>query len=131
MMKSAYNGMPPTIAIIGGGVGGSLTAIQLLRSASERLDIHLIERTGSFGRGVAYGTEQYTSLLNVPAGKMSAFPDDPKHFLRWLHTTNFRDTQGQAATESSYLLPDANKCHCLMTTDKSQQATDHQLSPVR
>ncbi len=93
----------PIIAVVGGGVSGSLTAIQLLRSATEKLDIHLIERSGVFGRGVAYGTEEYSSLLNVPAGKMSAFPDDPRHFLRWLQTTDFYIEQEQPATETSFV----------------------------
>jgi len=35
------------------------------------------------GRGVAYGTKCGGHLLNVPAGSMSAFPDEPDHFLQW------------------------------------------------
>lgn len=91
------------VAIIGGGVSGSLIAVQLMRSATEQLDIHLIERSGVYGRGVAYGTGNYSALLNVPAAKMSAFPDDPKHFLRWLQASDFRGEQGQAATETSFV----------------------------
>ena len=91
------------IAIIGGGVSGSLVAIQLMRSAAAPLNIHLIERSGIYGRGVAYGTNEYSALLNVPAAKMSAFPDDPKHFLRWLHAVDFRDVQGEAAAENSFV----------------------------
>jgi uncharacterized NAD(P)/FAD-binding protein YdhS len=102
-MKSPIYTASPTIAIVGGGVSGSLTAIQLLRLATDSLDIHLIERSGVFGRGVAYSTEEYSSLLNVPAGKMSAFPDDPKHFLRWLQARDFHDERGQAATETSFV----------------------------
>lgn len=43
----------------------------------------LIERTGRFTAGVAYGTNCESHLLNVPAGRMSAFEDDANHFLRW------------------------------------------------
>ena len=35
-------------------------------------------------RGVAYGTRCDRHLLNVPAGLMSALPDEPSHFLGWL-----------------------------------------------
>ena len=32
------------------------------------------------GRGIAYGTRDRAHLLNVPAGKMSAWPDRPDDF---------------------------------------------------
>ena len=75
--------MARTILIIGGGCAGTLVAAQLLRQAKEDCTIRLIERSGTPGRGVAYGTNCSEHLLNVPAAKMSAWPDDPEHFLRW------------------------------------------------
>ncbi|MBS0630328.1 MAG: FAD/NAD(P)-binding protein [Verrucomicrobia bacterium] len=72
-----------TIAIIGGGVSGCLVAVQLLREARAPLRILLFERMTDVGRGVAYGTENREHLLNVPAARMSALPDEPGHFLRW------------------------------------------------
>ncbi|WP_335036347.1 FAD/NAD(P)-binding protein [Nostoc sp.] len=76
---------PVAIAIIGGGFSGSLVAANLLRNATMPLSIKLIERNSEVGRGVAYGTPVDCHLLNVPAGKMSAFADEPNHFLNWLH----------------------------------------------
>lgn len=73
----------PTFAIIGGGVSGCLLAVQLLREARTPLRVLLFERMTDVGRGVAYGTENREHLLNVPAGRMSALPDDPGHFQRW------------------------------------------------
>jgi uncharacterized NAD(P)/FAD-binding protein YdhS len=73
-----------TVAIVGAGFSGTLVAVHLLRRAASPLRILLIERRPPVGRGVAYGTLSNEHLLNVPAGKMSAFPDDPGHFLRWL-----------------------------------------------
>ena len=75
---------PPTIAIIGGGFSGTLVAVHLLRSATVPMAVKLIERGPTVGPGVAYSTPETCHLLNVPAGKMSAFPEDAEHFLRWL-----------------------------------------------
>lgn len=77
---------PTTIAIIGGGFSGTLVAAHLLRNSPSPLEIKLVERKAFIGRGVAYGTKYDSHLLNVPAGKMTAFPDDPEHFLQWLKT---------------------------------------------
>jgi uncharacterized NAD(P)/FAD-binding protein YdhS/glyoxylase-like metal-dependent hydrolase (beta-lactamase superfamily II) len=74
-----------TIAIVGAGFSGSLVAAHLLKTASRPLLIKLIERSHEIGKGVAYSTDTIHHLLNVSAGKMSAFPDDPGHLLRWLH----------------------------------------------
>lgn len=75
---------PFCIAIIGAGVSGSLLAAQLLRHADTPLHVRLIERSGEFGRGVAYGTRCPEHRLNVPAGRMGAFPEEPDGFLRWV-----------------------------------------------
>ena len=74
----------PTIAILGAGFSGSLVAAHLLKTANRPLTIKLVERHPQVGRGVAYSTQNPRHLLNVSAGNMSAFPDDPSHLLRWL-----------------------------------------------
>ena len=70
------------VAVIGAGFSGTLQAINLLRHDGPR--VTLIERRDSFGRGVAYSTATPEHLLNVRASNMSALPDDPDHFVRWL-----------------------------------------------
>lgn len=73
-----------TIAIIGGGFSGTLVATHLMHKYSGApLQIMLIERASRFSRGFAYSTNNPMHLLNVPADKMSAFPNDPNHFLKW------------------------------------------------
>jgi uncharacterized NAD(P)/FAD-binding protein YdhS len=72
-----------TVAVIGGGFSGSVVAAQLLRQ-SRAASVVLIEKSARPGKGVAYGTRCSEHLLNVRARNMSAFPDDPEHFLRWL-----------------------------------------------
>ena len=47
----------PTIAIVGAGFSGTMTAVQLARQAAGRpLRVVIIEPSGKFGSGVAYGT---------------------------------------------------------------------------
>ncbi len=74
----------PTVAIIGSGVSGALVAVHLLKTTQKPLDILLIDRTGAWGKGVAYSTPHACHLLNVPVGKISAFADQPDHFRQWL-----------------------------------------------
>ena len=76
-----------SVAIVGAGASGALTAIQLLRRAQEQgewIEIRLVDPGASTGRGVAYGTSDPSHLLNVAACRLSAVADDPDHFLGWL-----------------------------------------------
>jgi uncharacterized NAD(P)/FAD-binding protein YdhS len=36
------------------------------------------------GEGIAYSTQDEGHVLNVPAGRMSAFMDHPEHFMQWI-----------------------------------------------
>jgi len=77
---------PSTVAVIGAGASGVLTAAQLLRQAgggTGPLGVALVGPTPEPGRGAAYGTTHPTHLLNVRVERMSAFPDDPDHLFRW------------------------------------------------
>jgi uncharacterized NAD(P)/FAD-binding protein YdhS len=85
-----------TIAIIGGGVSGTLTALHLVRQRTPARVI-LIDQRAEFGLGLAYSTPSLRHLLNVPAGKISALPDQPDHFLHW-----FRKNHDPAATEKTF-----------------------------
>jgi uncharacterized NAD(P)/FAD-binding protein YdhS len=70
------------VVIIGGGFSGTMLAVQLARLGESK--VTLVERGANPGHGIAYSTGHPAHLLNVRAGKMSAFPDDPGHFARWL-----------------------------------------------
>lgn len=75
-----------TIAIIGGGFCGTMTAVNLARLCDHALRIVVINCKRPLGRGTAYGTRRSEHLLNVAARNMSAFPDLPSHFLDWLRS---------------------------------------------
>jgi uncharacterized NAD(P)/FAD-binding protein YdhS len=87
------------IAIVGGGAAGALAAVHLLRERRESggLEIELIDRTGTFGAGVAYGTEDPLHLLNVPAVRMGGIHGHPEHFHEWLAE------RGEAVAEEAFL----------------------------
>jgi uncharacterized NAD(P)/FAD-binding protein YdhS len=91
-----------TVAIIGGGFSGTLLALHLLRRCP-RGRVLLIERNPQFGRGLAYGTGNDNHLLNVPAGKMSAFQDRPGDFVDWLVRLEHGDKGGVPFDEGSFV----------------------------
>ncbi len=77
----------PSIGIVGGGFSGVLAAIRILRdfrTSGQDVRVTLIERHSRVGRGVAYGTDLESHLLNVPVSKMSLFPEEPDHFQKWV-----------------------------------------------
>src|SRR5579859_6540793 len=90
------NAQTTTIAIIGGGVSGALTAFHLVLQGTPARVI-LIDPRPDFGLGLAYSTPSLRHLLNVPAGKISALPDQPDHFLHWL-----RENHDPNATEKTF-----------------------------
>ncbi|WP_406375193.1 FAD/NAD(P)-binding protein [Streptomyces sp. NBC_00647] len=76
-----------TVAIVGAGAAGTLTAVQLCETATRRrtpLELVLVDPAPEAGRGTAYATPDPRHRLNVPAGGMSCYPDDTGHFTRWL-----------------------------------------------
>ena len=95
MNRRAEDAELKTVAIIGGGVSGALTAYHL-RRLDKTVRIILIDPRPQFGLGLAYSTPSFRHLLNVPAGKISALPEQPDHFLNWLRLS----VDGQADEET-------------------------------
>lgn len=75
--------MTHKLVIIGGGAAGVLVALQVVRSSRTPTTLTIIEPQQRLAEGVAYSTQDDTHLLNVPAGGMSAYTDDPQHFAAW------------------------------------------------
>lgn len=71
------------VLVVGAGFTGTLVAVHLAREARPPFRVALIERAERHGVGVAYSTPHASHLLNVPACQMTAFPDEPDHFVRW------------------------------------------------
>lgn len=88
----------PRAAVIGGGFSGTLSVIQLIVQAREPLTIEWFERSGAFGPGLAYSTQDINHLLNVRAAFMGAFPDRPGHFYDWLSGEEGREAIARHAS---------------------------------
>lgn len=78
----------PVVAVIGGGFSGAAFALHLNALSGGQARIVVYEPRERLGAGLAYSTEDAAHRINVPAGRMSVYPDDPESFLRYLATTN-------------------------------------------
>lgn len=95
--------MNKKIAIIGAGFSGAATAIHLLTLHGQKpFKVTLINRHANLARGVAYGTHSPVHWLNVPAGRMSVFPDREHDFLEFARTTDASITASDFVRRSLY-----------------------------
>lgn len=111
------------VAIVGAGFSGTLLAINLLRHDGPRAT--LIERAPVAGTGIAYGTTQPDHILNVRASNMSAFPDEPDHFVRWLAA------RGSAADGGSFVPRATYGTYLRELLDTARAAAPDRLALVR
>ncbi|WP_425960943.1 FAD/NAD(P)-binding protein [Rhizobium nepotum] len=90
------------VAIIGGGFSGAAIAVHLHHAAAALKDVRIIvfEPRATLGAGLAYSTPEPANRINVPAGRMTLYPDDPDSFIRYLDRTNV------LAGDADALLPD-------------------------
>ena len=79
--------MKSSIGIIGGGFSGCMLAHHLLEK-TENFQVVIFNKSNRIGPGLAYEPQSSTMLLNVKAGKMSAFPAIPSDFVDWLIKEN-------------------------------------------
>lgn len=91
---SAVSDGEPRVVIIGGGFSGAMLAARL---AERGLACSLIDRTGTFGPGLAYSTPFEGHLLNVRSDRMSAVEEKPGDFVDWL-----RDNRPQQADPDGF-----------------------------
>jgi uncharacterized NAD(P)/FAD-binding protein YdhS len=81
---TADNSRPDAdILIVGGGLSGTLLAVQLLRLAGHRR-IRIVESRSELGRGEAYSATELGHTLNGNAARMSVDPDNADDLTQWL-----------------------------------------------
>lgn len=71
------------LLVVGGGFSGLATAM-MVTAERPGTRIAIVERSPLAAPGTAFGACEPPHLLNVPAERMGAFPDDPAGFLSWL-----------------------------------------------
>ena len=71
------------VLIIGGGLSGTMLAVQLLRLPGARR-ILVIEPRAELGRGEAYSAVELGHTLNGNAARMSVDPDNADDLTQWL-----------------------------------------------
>lgn len=83
------------IAIVGGGFSGAMLGARL---AERGVACRLIDRTGTFGPGLAYSTPFERHLLNVRSDRMSAVDGRQGDFVDWLRANcpQYADPDGFA-----------------------------------
>ncbi len=98
--------MKKRVAVIGGGLSGTLLSIYLLQSEKTPLDIRLWEKKPErLARGLAYQKEYDKVPLNVRAEKMSLFADRPGHFAEWIKQQAATYGLSDAETDPKAFLP--------------------------
>lgn len=76
----------PVVAIIGGGFSGAAVALHLTRILGWERPVRIVafEPRARLGAGLAYDTAEPAHRINVPAFKMSLYPDEPEDFADYL-----------------------------------------------
>lgn len=82
-MTSDNSRSPADVLIVGGGLSGTLLAVQLLRLPGQRR-IVIVESRSELGRGEAYSATEPGHTLNGNAARMSVDPDNAEDLTQWL-----------------------------------------------
>ncbi|SHM70792.1 Uncharacterized NAD(P)/FAD-binding protein YdhS [Cyclobacterium lianum] len=98
------------IAIVGGGACGVAVFVDLfhqigLSGKPAAFTIHWYEEDDTFGKGLAFGTDQPGHILNTQAELMGIFPEEPDHFTQWLQEKGGKANQavkGEGDLEDRY-----------------------------
>jgi len=89
------------IGIIGAGFSGIMTTTHLIQKSKNSVEIIIVDKKELFNKGVAYNSFSNQHILNVSTAKMSAFPNQPNHFLDWIkYQPEFQNINRKILAES-------------------------------
>lgn len=82
-----------TVAVVGGGFTGAAMAMHLVpgKAVSADMSVVVIEPRPELGRGLAYSATDPAHRVNVPAARMTLFPDMPDDFESYLNGVSAHD----------------------------------------
>jgi len=89
------------VLIVGGGFSGTALTANLLKR-DPNLTVVVSKKPDGPAFGIAYQTNCPLHLLNVPAQRMSAFRDQPNHFLDWAEANGLPIKPNQFAQRMVY-----------------------------
>ena len=90
------------VAVVGSGFSAIALTVNLLRILPPSASLAVIGDDPGFGRGTAYRTEFHLHRLNVPAARMSVFPDQPDDFVEWLRNKRRGTSADDFASRGDY-----------------------------
>ncbi|WP_018897998.1 FAD/NAD(P)-binding protein [Rhizobium sp. 2MFCol3.1] len=90
------------VVVVGAGFSAIATVCNLIELLPASAKVAVVGDDPGFGRGTAYRSELYLHRLNVPAGRMSLFPDRPDAFVVWLKERKRPLRDGDFASRQDY-----------------------------
>ncbi|MEE4545550.1 FAD/NAD(P)-binding protein [Streptomyces sp. V4-01] len=112
------------VVVVGAGAAGVLVAAHLLRDAGNRHGprVTLVDPGPRPGPGIAYATREPRHLLNVPAGRMGAFAEEPGGFTAFLAARGLPCDPGAFVPRALYgdYLEDVLRAAARATADRAR-----------
>ncbi len=95
---------PTRVVVVGGGAAGTLVGAHLLRRARPEapVEVRVVERSDLVGPGLAYGAADPHHLMNNTATRLSAYPGDADHLLRWCAEHGIQTERGAFLPRRTY-----------------------------
>lgn len=95
----------PVVAVIGGGFSGAAFALHLVQRHHSGARVVVFEPRPRLGTGLAYGADDPSHRINVPAARMSLYPDAPDSFQRFVEEHPSRSRDAAIVAEDGHFYP--------------------------
>jgi len=112
------------VVVVGAGFSAIATVCNLIEHLPASAKVAVVGDDPGFGRGTAYRSELYLHRLNVPAGRMSLFPDRPDAFVTWLAERKRPLRDGDFASRQDYGLYVRDTLAALLRDKRSRCKVD-------